>query len=125
MKDNQLLNAETTNEITDQEERKRLFSKLWNIQDSLECCQTTIKQAAKTIDLINNQAQGTLYTYYRDIQKQAQDEGKEPEQTFSYKYYEELDIMNNIISRYLQEVFTELDEIESDIQEMKGIANEI
>lgn len=121
MKQNQNL----TQEEKRQEEKKALFNKLWNIQDSLKCNTVMLKSSIKTIEQINNYDQEAIYTFYSQILREAEKTGTDPEQNFNYKIYEETDINNQIIARYCTDLYKYLKELEGLIQELEGVTNEI
>lgn len=110
---------------TTEEERKDLFTRIWTITDSLKSCETMIKQHIKTAEYINNEMQETLYTYYSDLQREAEQEGKPVERMYNYHFYEQMDIQNDINNKYLHEIYEYLEEIQSDINALEKLANEL
>ena len=110
---------------TTEEERKDLFNRIWTITDSLKSCETMIKQHIKTAEYINNEMQETLYTYYSDLQREAEQEGKPVEKMYKYRFYEQMDIQNDINNRYLHDIYEYLEEIQSDINALEKLANEL
>lgn len=110
---------------TTEEEKKELFTRIWTITDSLKSCETMIKQHIKTAEYINNEMQETLYTYYSDLQREAEQEGKPVEKMYKYRFYEQMDIQNDINNRYLHDIYDYLEEIQSDINALEKLANEL
>lgn len=110
---------------TTEEEREDLFKRIWTITDSLKSCETMIKQHIKTAEYINNEMQETLYTYYSDLQREAEQEGKPVEKMYKYRFYEQMDIQNDINNRYLHDIYEYLEEIQSDINALEKLANEL
>lgn len=117
----------TSKEMLNEKDAKRLelFERLYTLSDAIRVNYTEILNAAKTVNLVNSYNDKTIQMLYEVIRQRCIKEGITPEETVSYKVYEELEINNNIQGRYCHDIVKTAEELAKQLEDLEAIANEI